>query len=173
MSALFKLQPQLEVELLAVGRYGDYQNSGFRPLVADYSGAEWTASLAARYVPWPGLLVEGSVYYYGADARADYYARSGPGALLAVSKDLRVGDYRFGATLRGGLRHLSYNAPDPFIDPTRTRSDTFFNAGAVVTLPLSRDVSAIVQYNYLRNRSDYAVYSFTDHSVTAGLRLAF
>jgi len=75
--------------------------------------------------------------------------------------------------VRAGVRHVSYAAPDPFIDPTQSRRDLIFEAGGSLIFPLTENVAAIAQYGFTKLNSNYAIYSFNDHAVTVGLRLTF
>ena len=173
VSASYRLPPRLAAEVTALGRYGSFYDSGFRPRASDYTGAEWTVSASLTYEAAPALVLGATAYYYEAGAREPYNKRSGPGAALSVVKEFDVGGYRFVGTIRAGLRLLSFNAPDPFIEPDRSRTDTIVDAGVSATLPIVGNLAAVLQYDFIRNNSSYGVYRFSNHAVTAGLRLGF
>lgn len=173
VSAAYRLPPRLAAEVTALGRYGKFYDSGYRPRASDYSGAEWTLSAALTYEVAPALVLGVTAFYYDADARQPYNKRSGPGAAFSVAKEFDAGGYRFGTVARAGIRVLSFAAADQFIEPDRARTDTIVDAGVSATLPVVGSLSVLVQYDYIRNNSSYGVYRFDNHAVTAGLRFAF
>ena len=78
-----------------------------------------------------------------------------------------------GVSARAGARHLSYGAPDPFLDPTQSQKDWIIEAGLSLVFPITTRVAAVAQYGYIRENSNYPIYQFDDHAVTVGLRLGF
>ncbi len=170
LSAELRLPPRWTLEASAQGRYGRYYNSNFRPTVSLYSGTEYTVSLAASYTPAPSVRLSATAFYYDASARADFYNRHGPGITLAALANFSVFGIQAGGLVRAGVRQVSYGGPDPFIDPTRTRDDTIYDAGASLVIPIAAGFSGVLQYDYVRQRSPYGIYSFNNHAVTAGLR---
>jgi tetratricopeptide (TPR) repeat protein len=173
LSSYFTLPPRWTLELTGTGRFSNYQNSNFRPLLSGYSGPEWTVLASPTYAFDARTAVTGSVFYYSADARQPYFTRSGPGGTAALATDFSIGNYTVGTAVRAGVRHVSYAAPDPFIDPTQSRRDLIFEAGGSLIFPLTESVAAIAQYGFTQLNSNYAIYSFNDHAVTVGLRLTF
>jgi hypothetical protein len=173
LSSYFKLPPRWTLELTGIGRFSNYYNSDFRPLMSGYTGPEWGVFAAPTYAFDARTAVTGTVFYYSADARQPYYARSGPGATAALATDFTIGNYTVGTAVRGGVRHVSYDAPDPFINPVQSRRDWLFEAGGSLIFPLSETVAAIAQYGFTRLNSNYAIYSFGNHAATVGLRVTF
>lgn len=173
VSLELRLPPRWTVEASAQGRYARFYNSAFRPTVSLYSGSEYTVSATARYAVTPSVQVAATAFYYDAGARTDFYSRHGPGGTITAAADFDVLGVRMGAALRAGLRQITYGGPDPFIDPTRKRDDTVFDAGASLVFPIAYGFSAVLQYEYVQQRSPYDIYRFNDHAVTAGLRFGF
>ena len=173
VSGYVTLPPRWTLELTGVGRFANYQNSSFRPVVSGYSGPEWTLLAAPTYAFDARTAISGSVFYYQSEARQPFFARSGPGGTLAIATDFTVENYTFGTAARAGLRHVSYDAPDPFIDPSKPRRDLIFEAGFSLIFPVVDNLTAVAQYGFTRVDSNYAVYRFDNHAVTAGLRFGF
>jgi hypothetical protein len=171
LSAYYNLPPRWTIELTGTGGYAKYINSSFRPTVADYSGANWTILAAPTYTFSPGTFLTGAVFYYNSDARQQFFARQGPGAYVSAATEFTLYDYTMGVSARAGARHLSYGAPDPFLDPTQSQKDWIIEAGLSLVFPITTRVAAVAQYGYIRENSNYPIYQFTDHAVTVGFRL--
>jgi hypothetical protein len=173
LSTYYTLPSHWSLEVTGSGRFANYQNSTFRPLVSGYSGPEWTMLASPTYAIDSRTAISGSLYYYSSDARQRFYARSGPGGTAAISTDFTVAGHTIGTAARIGLRSVSYDAPDPLIDPTKSRRDLVFEAGLSLIYPVIDNVAAVAQYGFTRLSSNYAVYRFDNHSVTVGLRYGF
>jgi hypothetical protein len=167
-----RLPPRWTFEIAAQGRNGNFYNSRFRPTVGLYSGADVTLSAAASYAITSATRIAANLYYYDASARAQFYERRGPGANVLLASDVTVFGSALGIGMRVGLRQLDYGGPDPFIDPTRRRGDTIFDAGTSLALPITERVGAVLQYDYIRQDSNNAIYRYDSHAVTLGLRLS-
>ncbi|MGG5811342.1 surface lipoprotein assembly modifier [Falsiroseomonas sp. CW058] len=172
LTAELRLPPRWTVEATALGRFGNYANSDFRPRARDYTGAEAVLSLGASYALSEATRLSASVSYIEGDARQDFYARSGFGGLVAVQSTLRLGAYQFGATARAGVREMRYDAPDPVLNPFEKRQDTRWEAGAALILPVTARVAVTLEYDWFDQRSNYRIYRFDNHAVMLGLRLS-
>jgi hypothetical protein len=115
----------------------------------------------------------GAVFYYDSDARQQFFARKGPGAYVSGATEFSVYGYTMGLSARAGARHLSYSAPDPFLNPTESQKDWIIEAGLSLVFPITTRIAAVLQYGYIRENSNYPIYQFSDNSVTVGLRLGF
>jgi hypothetical protein len=113
----------------------------------------------------------GAVFYYDSGARQQFFARQGPGAYVSGATEFSLYGYTMGVSARAGARHLSYSAPDPFLNPTQSQKDWIIEAGLSLVFPLTTRVAAVAQYGYIRENSNYPIYQFDDHAVTVGLRL--
>jgi tetratricopeptide (TPR) repeat protein len=171
LSSYFNLPPRWTVELTATGGYAKYINSNFRPTVADYSGGNWTILAAPTYTFSPGTFLTGAVFYYDSGARQQFFARQGPGAYVSGATEFSLYGYTMGVSARAGARHLSYGAPDPFLNPTQSQKDWIIEAGLSLVFPITTRIAAVAQYGYIRENSNYPIYQFDDHAVTVGLRL--
>lgn len=161
------------MEASAQGRQGQYYSSGFRPTVGLYSGPEYTFSLTTTYALSAAARVAATVFYYNASATADFYSRSGPGANVTAATDFTLFGRTVGASIRAGVRQLGYSSGDPQIDPFRKRDDVIFDAGASLLVPVTSNLSAVAQYDYVKQQSNYNALRYDDHAVTLGLRLGF
>jgi tetratricopeptide (TPR) repeat protein len=173
LSAYYTLPPRWTLELTGTGGYANYVNSAFRPTVSGYSGDNWTILAAPTYTFSPGTFLTGAVFYYDSGAQQPFFARRGPGAYVSIATEVPVYGYTMGVSARAGARHLSYGAPDPFLDPTQSQKDWIIEAGLSLVFPITTRVAAVAQYGYIRENSNYPIYQFDDHAVTVGLRLGF
>jgi tetratricopeptide (TPR) repeat protein len=173
LSAQARPLQALTVELTGIGRFGNYQNSPFRPLSRQYTGPEWSISANNTYAVNSNISVSVGLFYYGADAQQTYYNRSGPGGSVSVFAETAIAGYPIGVAARTGLRRLLYGGPDPFLNPTQTRDDVIFEAGLSLIVPVYHRLKAVAQYAFYRDNSTYQLYTYTDHSVSVGLRLDF
>ena len=164
----------------AQGRFGDYEDSTFRPLSRPYTGPEYSVTVAGQYALTSTLTLAASATYYDASGRLDAFSRRGPGATISATRSLPL-PLPFPAlqerpaelSVRAGMQRLDYGGPLAFIDPTRTRRDTQVEAGITLNVPTWKRLDTVLQYSYFRNDSSYNVYAFDDHSFTIGVRAGF
>lgn len=171
LTAELRLPPRWTFEVTGQGRFGNYMNSSFRPRGRDYTGAEWLLSAGGTYALTQATRLSAIVVLSQGDARQDYYSRSGIGGQIGLQTTLKVQNYEFGATARAGVRTVRYDAPDPVYNPFERRRDTRWEAGAALILPVWRSVSAVLEFDWFDQNSNYAVYKFNDYAVTLGVRV--
>ncbi len=168
-----RLPPDWTVELTWLGRFGNYQNSQYRPTARDYTGFENSVLAALRYSPTPAMRFSAIAAWYDASARQGYLERESLGGRLVAEMSLPLtATYTIGAAARAGVRRVQYDEPDPFLDPTRSRRDTRWEAGASVILPVTGPVSVVVEYDYYDQRSNYSIYRYDNHSISVAVRLS-
>ena len=165
--------PKLNLQLTGSGGFGNYLNSTFRPTARDYTGPEWSITATANYAVTPEILAGAQVFYYGANAQQDFFARSGPGGSVSAGMQTAIVGYPVELAGRLGLRRLAYGAPDPFVNPFQTRIDTIFDAGLSLTVPIHNGVKGVLQYAFYRDSSTYPFYTYNDNAVSFGLRFDF
>ena len=76
-----------------------------------------------------------------------------------------------GATGAAGLR--SHASPDATVDPGRERRDRRYSAGLSATIPFADDTAWIVELSRQWQRSNLPNYSWSELSVSGGMRIAF
>jgi hypothetical protein len=165
--------PKLNLQLTGSGGFGNYLNSAFRPTAREYTGPEWSIAATANYAVTPEILTGAQVFYYGANAQQDFFARSGPGGSVSAGAQTAIAGYPVEFAGRVGLRRLAYGAPDPFLNPFQTRIDTIFDAGLSLTVPIYNGVKGVLQYAFYRDSSTYQFYTYNDNAVSFGLRFDF
>jgi len=165
--------PKLNLQLTGSGGFGNYLNSAFRQVGREYTGPEWSITATTNYAVTSEILVGAQVFYYGANAQQDFFARSGPGGSVSAGAQTAIAGYPVELTGRLGLRRLAYGAPDPFLNPFQTRIDTIFDAGVSLTVPIYNGVKGVVQYAFYRDSSTYQFYTYNDNAVSFGLRFDF
>jgi hypothetical protein len=163
----------LTVELTGIGRFGNYQNSPFRPLSRQYTGPEWSIAVNTTYALNSSISVAAELFYYEAGAQQTYYNRSGPGGSISLFAETAIAGYPIGVAARTGLRRLLYGGPDPFLNPTQVRDDVIFESSVSLVAPIYHHLNAVAQYAYYKANSTYQLYTYADHSVSVGLRLDF
>ena len=163
--------PIWQASLTGIGRFGNYQDSAFRPQTRAYTGPEYTFSLSGGYTIDATTSLNASISWYQANARSEQFSRGGPGAYLSLSKSFLVVDRSVEIVVNGSVQRLRYGGPDPLIDPFTTQVTTQWQAGTAVTVPIVRGLAAVAQYSYYRNNSNYSIYQFYDNAFTFGLRI--
>ncbi|WP_160939390.1 surface lipoprotein assembly modifier [Teichococcus coralli] len=172
LTAQLALARNWSVELTWLGRFGNYENSNFRPRAREITGAEQIMTAGLFYALSSQTRMSAAVSYTDADAREPWWARSGLGAALAVSSVLPIStSLEVGTSARLGVRRLRFDAPDPFIDPTQSRRDTRWEAGASLQLPVAPSVMLTLDYEWYEQNSNYGFYEYGNHAVMLGVRV--
>jgi hypothetical protein len=173
LTAELRLPPRWTAELTVLGRFGNYENSEFRPTARDYTGPEWSVTGALTRSLGPVSRVTAQASYYAAEARQDYFGRQGVALGLGAQTAVMMGEgYEIGLAARGGWRRVHYDAPDPFIDLGSSRRDTRWEAGATVILPVTSSVAVVLDYEWYDQRSNYGLYRYDNHAVMVALRVS-
>lgn len=171
LTAEVKLPPRWTLELTWLGRFGNYENTEFRPRSREFTGAEQGVVATVEYAMTRDTRLSASLSYSDAEAREDWWARSGWGGSLGVTSVVELGPLGPAElATRVGVRRLRYDAPDPFINPLQSRRDTRWDAGASLVLPLGRAVALALEYGWYEQDSNYGFYSYGNHALTLGLR---
>jgi tetratricopeptide (TPR) repeat protein len=172
VTAELRLPPRWTAELSWIGRFGNYERSSFRPSARAYTGFDSTVAASLSYDLSPVTRLTGTLAYTDAGARQDWNAREALGGSLGASTVLTLAEgWQIGLAGRAGVREVRYDAPDPFIDITRRRDDTRWEAGASLVLPLTSNLALVAEYDWFDQRSNYALYRYRNHAVTLGLRI--
>ena len=162
---------RLTIALSGQGRYGNYNNSSFRPVSRPYTGPEFSFSGVATYVLTTKTTLSANISFYDASGQLERFSRQGPGAGVAVTQEISLFNRPIELAARAAIQFLQYGAPDPLIDPVKRRSDTLIDAGLSVTAPIARMAAVVLQYGYFRNNSSYRIYTFDNHAVTIGVKV--
>jgi hypothetical protein len=171
LTAELRLPPRWTAELTWLGRFGNYQNSSFRPVASEFTGLEQNIAVTLGYAVSETTRLAAIVGYTTANAREPWWARDGWGVGVSVTTAVPVSTtYEIGLNARGGVRSVRYGAPDPFINPTVSRHDTRWEAGASLLFPLTGSLSVALDYDWYDQRSNYSFYRYGDQAVTLGLR---
>ncbi|MBR0655808.1 surface lipoprotein assembly modifier [Plastoroseomonas arctica] len=171
LTAELRLSPSWSVEVTWLGRQGDYEGSSFRPTAALYTGFEWNAAASLTWTPGASTRVSASMLYYDAAARAGNLSRSALGAFLTANTDVAVAGATLGVSARVGVRRVSYDSADSFLDPGRARRDTRWEGGISVLLPVAPAVAVALEYDWYSQDSNQRIYRYDNNAVTLGLRV--
>jgi hypothetical protein len=173
LTAELRLPPRWTTELTYTGRFGNYENSGFRPRAREFTGLENAVGLAAGYRITGTTRVSLGLTYFASDARQSFFRREGYGGGAAVTSFLPVtAAYSVGAVARAGYRRVTFDGPDPLIDPTRGRRDSRYEAGASLIFPVLTNLAVVADYDWYDQRSNYGFYRYGNHAFSVGLRLS-
>jgi hypothetical protein len=170
--------PRSSTSLTGVGRFGNYQDSTFRPLSRPYSGPEWLLSISSTILVATTTTLTASLSWYQASGRSDNFSRNGPAGSISVERNLLLMTRPTDLVIRGSVQRLLYGGPAPQTQSTVARDDTQWIADVVFTVPIFQvpaatgfqSTKAVVEYQYLNNRSNY--FPFTDHSLTVGVKIS-
>ena len=158
------------VDLSGTCRFGNYQNSDFRPSAALYTGVESSAVGTITYALTSRTRAAIAVTYYHANARAAFDARSGPGASLVLATEQTIADRPVALIVHAGVQQISYRTADPLFGMSSGRRDPLIDASGALSIPIQGHIRMVAEYDFTRNNSTYPAYRFSDHSVTLGLR---
>jgi Surface lipoprotein assembly modifier len=173
VSTQAQISPRTTLDLTAIGRFGNYYNSSFRPTTRDYTGPEWTMQATLSFALTASTTISADAYYYWADARQAFFQRQGPGGSISLASEWTGGRYQLGTVVRAGYRRLDYDSPDASINPGKKRADDIVDVGLSVVVPVAERLKVVAQYSYYRQNSSYSIYAFDDNSLSIGLRLDF
>jgi hypothetical protein len=163
--------PTWQAALTGIGRFGNYQDTAFRPQTRPYTGPEWSLSLSGAYTFDATTYLNASIAWYQASARLAEFSRQGPGAYLSFTKSFVMLDRVVELVVNGNVQRLRYGGPNPQIDPFSTQVGTQWQVGTSITVPIIRGLAAVAQYSYYRNNTNYSIYQFDDNAFTFGLRI--
>lgn len=173
VSLELRMPPHWTVELSWASRFGNYQNSDFRPTARDFTGPEQTLSLTAAYLVSESTRLTAGVYLTQGGARVGYYDRNGWGTFLQASTTIPIGQsYAIGVSGTVGYRRTSFDDPDPSINPDASRRDNRWEAGILGIFPLTSNLALTAEYGWYTQRSNYDLYRYSNHAITVGLRLS-
>lgn len=168
-----RVPPRWTIELTWASRFGNYQNSDFRPTARDFTGAEHSLSASVAYLIDQNTRITAGVYGVRGGARQPFYDRSGWGAFLAANTTINLTQgYAIGASARAGYRRTAFDDPDPSINPDVSRRDNRYEVGVLAIFPITRELAVTAEYEWYSQRSNYGFYRYDNHAVTIGLRLS-
>jgi len=169
-----RLPPRWSIELTGSTRVGNYENTDFRPTARDFTGTENSLSASVAYLLAENTRITAGIYAVRGDARQEYYRRSGWGGFLAASTTVNLTEgYAIGASARAGYRRTAFDDPDPSINPDESRRDNRYEAGLLAIFPITRGLALTAEYEWYSQKSNYAIYQYSNHAVTLGVRLNF
>lgn len=168
-----RIPPRWTFELTGASRFGNYENSDFRPTARNFTGPEHTLSVAAGYLLGESSRLSGGVYTTRGESRVGYYDRTGWGAFLQGSTAVSVTpSYSVGASATVGYRRTTFDEADVAINPDARRRDTRYEAGLLGIFPLTSNIAATAEYGWYTQRSNYSLYRYENHAITVGLRMS-
>ncbi len=156
--------------LTGTTRFGSYQNSDFRGAAELYTGVESSVAGTITYAVTSSTRAVLAISYYHANAHADFDARSGPGASVALVTEQTIGTRPVALSVHAGIQGISYRAADPLFGLPDRRRDPVTDAGLAAAVPIIAHLKAVAEYDFTKDNSNYPAYRFSDHSITFGLR---
>jgi tetratricopeptide (TPR) repeat protein len=173
LTAEAKLADRWTVGLTGIYQGGNYRDSGFRPRARDYNGTTNSLALSVSYDFGPTTRATLTVGRSEATTRQQYLDFTGPFAQFSVGSTFTIGTYQFGAAVRVGWRQFNYGGPDASIDPTVTRRTKRGGGGATLVLPITGQIAATVEFDYLKQTSNIPNYAYDNYATVLGLRYGF
>jgi hypothetical protein len=169
--------PRWWSNLAAIGWYGNYQNTAFRPQTQPYTGPEWLISLSTTYVINSTMNATAALWWYQADGRSADFSRHGPAVSLSVEKSFLLMRRTAQLVAFGSVQRLLYGGPPPQTQALSPREDTILTGDLSLGVPISpsaavralRAAKIVFEYQYLRDHSNY--FPFIDNAVTIGFKL--
>lgn len=167
--------PQWGAALTGIGRFGNYEDSPFRPDTRPFTGPEFLLTASSRITVNPATEVSASLFWYQANGRTSAFSRQGPGASVSMVRKLTFLHRTAELAINGWVQQLNFGEPAPQNPPEARRRDTQWIGSSSLSIPLSppgrpilSSMRAVVEYQYFRNYSN--VSPLVDHSFTVGIK---
>ena len=163
--------------MTGLGRFGNYEDSAFRPGIGPYTGPEWQFNLSTTILLGAATQITAAISWYQAASRSSNFSRQGPTGSFSLAKNFLIAQRVAELTASGFIQKLNYGGPPPPIQSPVHREDTQWITDLSIAIPILRaarspalqSAKAVLEYQYLRNNSNY--FAFVDHAVTIGVKI--
>lgn len=166
-----------QISLTTLGRRRDFQNTASAPTNAQSSGTEIYEVLGLRTElgSWLTLHVGGSALRYIAAVPSQSYQEYGGGfsMVAAFADPTGLSDQQWNVTLGGNLAFAAYDAPDPTVDPSTTRTQRDLVGSLVLSVPIRDGLSLVSQATYTDRAASVSNYAYNAATVLAGVAFHF
>jgi hypothetical protein len=165
-----------EVALSYLTRYKDYNATAERPTLDDQTGLEYEAGLDVTVAVTNDFLLILDAAYVRDDADTAFQSndeiRAEGGFLVRYDAPGDIVQWPWEFSVKGGIRHRDFDAPDPKVDPLVARDDQQYRVTGTQRFRLTEDLSVILQGSYVKNDSNLPNYEYENisGSVAAALR---
>ncbi len=163
------LSDRLNTDFTYQYRSVDYRNIPSRPTSTLFNGHENQVRTRVNYRFRNTWYVYGEISTRFVRTEVNYLDFDEYGATLGTSFEYTVGSMRpwlFSAYVT--YYHRPYDAPDPAVDPTRTRRENEIRTGIANVIPVWRSVALVQQVDYLKTFANIPNYARDNVSVMLG-----
>ncbi|MBV8394192.1 MAG: hypothetical protein JOY81_13505, partial [Alphaproteobacteria bacterium] len=165
------------VTLTMLGRRRDFQNTASVPTNSQSSGTEIyeVLGLQTELAPWLSLHVGGSALRYIAAVPSQAYQEYGGGfsAVASFADPTGLNGEQWTVTLGGNVAFAAYDAPDPTVDPSNTRTQRDLIGSLVLQVPVRDGFSLVTQATYTDRAASIVNYAYSAATVMAGVAFHF
>ncbi len=177
LGVTYAFSDTLGVEFGYDGIYRNYDHVGALGDTEDYTGFEHNGIVTVTWLARPGTTLLATVGGRGANTEKDFLDYAGVQSSLALyqtyGSPITALQQDWVVGLSAGYEHRWYEAPDPSIDPDRSRHDSIWQFDATNTVPLNEAWSVTQQVQYLLDDSNLRNYSYDNLTVAVSARWQF
>jgi hypothetical protein len=160
------------ITLTTLARRRDFQNTASAPTNSQSSGTEIYEVLGLQTAlnSWVSLYGGGSALRYIAAAPSQTYQEYGGGfsAIATFGNPLGFDDEEWSVTLAGNVAFAAYDAPDPTVDPSNTRTQRDLSGSLVLSVPIRDGFSLVTQATYTNRAASIVNYAYNAATVMVG-----
>lgn len=153
----------------------NYHNSRRRPAADEQTGtyASGVLETATNVSPRTRLSVAG--LFEKVDAEREYWSRSTLGGQASVAHAIAPpsGSTSWLVRLTGTYRRSDYSAPDPLIDPTRSRNEDRFEIEGGLSIPATQRASIELRASQTWNESNLPNFDYDNTQFFTGMNYRF
>ncbi len=172
-----EISPSTRVTATVLGRRRDFQNNADAPTNDQSSGTEiyGVAGLESQVNSWLTLRAGGSALHYVASVASQSYQEYGGGvtAVAAFTDPIGLNGEQWTVTLGGNVAFAAYDAPDPTVDPSTTRTQRDLVGSLVLTVPLRDSLALVSQATYTDRAASIVNYAYNAATVMTGVSWHF
>ena len=168
---------QVNSLMTVFGRRRDFLNNANAPTNNQSSGNEGVGVLdfKVELTSYMTLGVYTNFTRFVADSQPQGYTEYGFGGSMEVrfTDPLGINGRTWAAVASGGMAQATYDAPDPTVNPSVTRSQVDGFLGLILTIPLNETLSLVGQVNYFQRSASLSNYAYEAVSTLVGVGWRF
>lgn len=163
--------------LTTIGRRRDFQNTASAPTNSQSSGTEIyeVLSVQSQLNDWLSLNVGGSALRYIAAVSSQAFQEYGGGvtAIATFTDPTGLNGEQWSLTLSGNFAFAGYDAPDPTVNPSITRTQRDLIGSLTLQVPVRAGFALVSQATYTDRAASISNYSYNAATVLAGVAFHF
>jgi hypothetical protein len=172
-----EISPTTRTTATVLGRRREFQDNADAPTNSQSSGNEvlGVLGLESQLTPWLTLRIGGSATRYVAAVSSQSYQEYGTGftAVADFADPVGLNGEQWTVTLSGNATFAAYDAPDPTVDPSTTRTQRDLVGSLILSVPIHDGFSLVSQATYTDRAASIVNYAYNAATVMAGVAFHF